>query len=666
MGDFDSKHVDFAFLGMGCSNSLLLMALHHGGHLEGKKILVAEPSRKDKNDRTFCFWMLPGDVKKYHLDAMVCMRWPKVSINHLEAQEMEGMDYCCIRSIDLYNHAREILTQHQAEWSRSAFQGGPAEQGDGAVCPLQLEETGPCTADWVFDSRPPSYAIRNKSESMLLQSFFGWEIETSVPVFNTGSFTMMDLSVPQDGHTQFMYVLPFHESKALFEVTRFGSEPICREGAENLLRQYIEKHSDQYRITDFEQGVIPMNSAGMTIPAAPNHWIYTGERGGRLKPSTGYSFVRSLKHAEKIVMLVSGATLPPDENKARFAYYDRLLLQILRDSPHLGAPIFSQLFRRNPASGIFAFLDEKTSLQADLKILSSLPLRPFIRASVLDALWSVLSLFKKAPPVLICSIFLLALQSLNLLYLSVPVFVLGLLLIGLPHGAVDHLSVLSGRMHKLPAFTAGYLAMGALVYLVFFLSPSAGLSAFLLYSFWHFGQADFGEWTLQGKAAPGLWGMYWLMGILLSHPDETREIVSQMLNGHTFRLVLPDWLWVFWLAGGGLLWLLLYRNAGMFFSIVALLLLVPVPLLHAFGAFFIFQHSLHGWRQLRRVYHLSDTGLWKKALPFTLGALVLFAGIGYFFRSFQAGQIFIFLAALSFPHVWYMHRLYRRDTETTD
>jgi TM2 domain-containing membrane protein YozV len=52
--------------------------------------------------------------------------------------------------------------------------------------------------------------------------------------------------------------------------------------------------------------------------------------------------------------------------------------------------------------------------------------------------------------------------------------------------------------------------------------------------------------------------------------------------------------------------------------------------------------------------------MWLQALPFTLGALVLFGAYLYLIQEPNWGQVFIFLSALSFPHVYYMHKSYQK------
>jgi Brp/Blh family beta-carotene 15,15'-monooxygenase len=67
------------------------------------------------------------------------------------------------------------------------------------------------------------------------------------------------------------------------------------------------------------------------------------------------------------------------------------------------------------------------------------------------------------------------------------------LLLGLPHGAVDHL-VPGYRFHwrliRLGVFAAGYAAVAMLGYLLFHAAPGLALGIFVLLSAWHFGSGE--------------------------------------------------------------------------------------------------------------------------------------------------------------------------------
>ena len=68
--------------------------------------------------------------------------------------------------------------------------------------------------------------------------------------------------------------------------------------------------------------------------------------------------------------------------KRRFHLYDRILLKVLNAREISGDIIFSQLFKRNPASEILDFLNEKTSLVRELRIIASVPVFPFLKAAI--------------------------------------------------------------------------------------------------------------------------------------------------------------------------------------------------------------------------------------------------------------------------------------------
>jgi len=53
----------------------------------------------------------------------------------------------------------------------------------------------------------------------------------------------MDFRIPQEQHTQFVYILPFSDTNALVEVTRFGTVPVQENEAAELLADYLANNS---------------------------------------------------------------------------------------------------------------------------------------------------------------------------------------------------------------------------------------------------------------------------------------------------------------------------------------------------------------------------------------------------------------------------------------
>jgi hypothetical protein len=96
-----------------------------------------------------------------------------------------------------------------------------------------------------------------------------------------------------------------------------------------------------------------------------------------------------------------------------------------------------------------------------------------------------------------------------------------------------------------------------------------------------------------------------------------------------------------------------------------------LPLLPAFGFYFIGLHSWRGWRHLRTGLGMGDVALFKKALPFSTAAWLLFIGLGIAAATFDLSfdgwipVFFVFLAAVSAPHIVMMHRFYGKTSNAS-
>lgn len=641
---------DYAFIGMGCANSLILLELERAGLLSQKRILVYEPEQKKGNDRTFCFWLEPNVLQEAGLDQLVSHSWSKVKCNEEAPQFLAGKRYYYLRAEALYAHTSALLAQHQVTFRKEALEGSPSG-----------------LAHFVFDSRPPQFELDARNDVQISQSFYGWLVQTKAPIFDPEVFTMMDFSIPQNGHAQFLYVLPFDAQQALIEPTRFGEVLITEKEATHIIEKFLEERNTQFEILEKEQGCIPMSSGVLQNEELPKNWFRTGAGGGQLKPSTGYSFVRSLTDAQQIVKSFSlnEAKLKRRKSPQRFAYYDRLLLKIIAQKPEKGKLIFTKLFQHNAATKVLNFLDEKSTLLQEIRLMSTLPILLFLNAAFLDAKGKVHHFLEKRSVAFYMSCILLGFQYFQLGILSNIIMIVGLLSIGLPHGALDHLYSVPNRLRIPWCFIGVYLGLGLLLLVVWYFLPYLALIIFLAYTAWHFGQADFEIWKLRSGVSSFVWGVLVLLLILGSHGVETIQILSEM------GIEIPNYLyfsfdisqnttWLLFVLG--LLWLFnIWFFSRIIETLIVLILGAWLPLLPAFACYFLFQHSLHGWQHLRQKMKLSHRNMWLQALPFTLGALVLFGAYLYLIQEPNWGQVFIFLSALSFPHVYYMHKSYQKQ-----
>jgi lycopene beta-cyclase len=661
---------DYIFIGAGASATLLLRSLESRGLLVNKKIALIDADDKRKNDKTYCFWTSLDDSIAQSCQHLFSQTWSKISVNRQEAETLENSRYVHISSIALYDECRRIVEQHQLVRVHSSVSSIARTENGVQV----ITENGKFHAETIFDSRPPAFALPEKNEALLWQTFIGYIISPTESFEQSDCVDLMDFDIPQDGYTQFMYVLPLPNNRILVEVTRFGIEPITSEQAEPILDTYIQRRFGTYTILETETGTIPMSTAKI-VHEQMDGVIPIGGRSGAIKPSTGYAFKKMFQAAEYIaesVQTKKEISLIKMEPK-RFEFYDRLLLLILLQHPLLGKPIFSVLFKKNHVFSVFRFLEGKTSIFQDIRILLTLPFRPFLRVLKTEVAVSFKGII--APfCILLLAVTLLMVQTFAESYsfaIQLVLFSVGFLAVGLPHGAVDHL--LESGVHvkgvKI-SFILKYLGVSFIFLFLWYLSANSALISFLAYSIWHFGQCDFKEWipNKQNIWKNILWGTL-LFGILLiGHQTETNTILSSL---QTFELPFSDeqaslisqFLFLF-----SFVWSILERKGSFFLTVCMLFVGMYLPLLSAFSLYFIGQHSLNGWRHLKKGLQTNNKILYLKSLPFNLGAigiLVFFYWLNknYFLlkNNFEMASIFfVFLSCISFPHIIWMHKFYKK------
>lgn len=663
--------VDYLFAGAGASATLLLMSMEKHGLLKNKSVIIFDPHDKQINDKTFCFWSEINAGPAFECKNIISRQWDEVSVNRNKSESLSPQNYFHISSIDLYNEQRRIIEQYDLK--RIQTQVSELETTENGI--IVKTEKGNWNSKLVFDSRPPKYLPLKNDDAHLLQSFIGYVIETEQTITNTHCVDLMDFNVEQQEQTQFVYVLPFGSNKALVELTRFGSDVISRKESLPNLEKYIHGRFGKYRILEEETGCIPMSTAKVSNEDTPGI-IKIGGRAGAIKPSTGYAFKNMYYHAEQIAESLKNKQTPKNISKLkRFSFYDRLLLLILSRKPSQGKFIFQSLFKNNSTKEILNFLDEKSTFYKDLKIFSSLPLKPFITAVfwVFNARVKQIStpVFLLLTTSILCLFYNLYPQLFNII--QVILFTLGLIVVGIPHGAVDHLldtGNLNGKI-KL-SFILNYLGLILLNLLVWLFFSEAALLFFIVYSAWHFGQTDLkDDKPLNINVIKYLiWGGIILSTLLLGHVNETNKIFANM---NVWQIPLKENEAVFssiLLSAVAFLWFLYERNWKTIFTVLFLTLSILLPLVTAFGIYFIGQHSINGWSHLKQGMKVNNKSLFLKALPFTAGAVFLFIAMFFLLRTdflnYYDGHLvtifFVFISCISFPHVIAMNNFYYKQT----
>jgi lycopene beta-cyclase len=651
---------DYIFCGKGASASLLLLQLHRQELLHDLNILLIDPDKKSINDKTFCFWAEKEEPICNDLAHLISHNWNQIKLPGNRIQSLSPLTYNHVSSLDIYQEIKH-LSAHYGWHTITNFVREMSADEEG---PYVIIEGSKIRSTYIFDSRPPSFKPVKKGETHLFQSFEGWLIETEQEIADPSAFRFMDFNVAQQGATQFVYVLPFSSKTALVEITRFGEHILTEENAEPILTHYIQQQFGNYTIRDHERGCIPMSNAEIQCQWHPGI-IAMGARNYQIKPSTGYAFKnmfyqsRALAEAiRKNDPLDSFNRKNTETARRRFTFYDSLLLAILKQKPTEGKKIFETLLQKVEVKTVLAFLDEKTAIKTELSIFKILPWKVFVAAALKKCFSS--SLFKPALLSLITLVFyLLGAYSTWQHVAAYALLTTGLVTVGIPHGAVDHL-LESGKWDKkiAPFFILKYLLLASLMGLVWYLQSTLALLFFLLYSSWHFGQADGKSWNLSPTGS-FLWGAYVLFFLLGTHIRETNQILAEIGN-HAWPVECSWWMLLPWLVIA-----FIRKNTAYALTIGWISLSTFLPLILAFGLYFIGQHSLTGWQDIKKHLHMGNRQLWLHSLPFHAAAWIFLFGFLFisfseipFDRQQSLGIFFIFLSCLSFPHVIYMNVVY--------
>jgi Brp/Blh family beta-carotene 15,15'-monooxygenase len=316
-----------------------------------------------------------------------------------------------------------------------------------------------------------------------------------------------------------------------------------------------------------------------------------------------------------------------------------------------------------------------------------------LRRVVLAPGWVAVALV--AVPALVAPEIPLALQYLPL--------VASVLVLGLPHGAVDHLAVARTRGQRpdrraIARVFALYGIVGGAYAVLWFLAPAAAFVLFILVTWFHWGQgdlwvleqvveADYPDTRSQRLATVAVRGGLPMLVPLLAFPDWYRQVAVDLVGlfapgavgaltwvfradvrlalAVVYGLLLVGTLTVGYLRAESIRpWRL---DAGETLGLVAFFTVVP-PVL-AIGVYFCLWHSLRHVGRLLLVDDKAAAALGSRdprtafarfardAAPLTLASLALLAGLYVLVPNPPAsipewvGLYLVFIAVVTLPHV---------------
>jgi Brp/Blh family beta-carotene 15,15'-monooxygenase len=275
---------------------------------------------------------------------------------------------------------------------------------------------------------------------------------------------------------------------------------------------------------------------------------------------------------------------------------------------------------------------------------------------------------------------------------QLKVFIAGLILFGIPHGAADRLvaskniSFQKNRNSNL-SFNFYYLGSITLFSLLLFTFPFIGTCIFILLSAYHFGESDLqriGTSTFLGKIVLFNYGLSVLGVIFLPNIPELLDSIRPMVSSTLLlqilnqidvhhRIILNVILLIF--AGSTLLYFLKNKHAfrqcrqELMLNILLLPILYVLPMLLSFSFYFLLWHSVFSMKTILQ-YLLKNNDLGRRSVAKEIlgNSAIALLGIGIFSIIASLGKqhynLVIYavfgLAVLTAAHMQVMHQMYKQ------
>ncbi len=377
----ENSHYDIIFCGGGCAGRSLALHILHNPALQDKSILMLDVNPKQSMDRTWCFW--DTNAPEFFSDCV--SHWDQMEFCHPFGNyksPLHPYKYYHLSGKDFHVRSNELLSHHPNFLLKQEKVTQVVSSG---VQVRVHTSQGQYTANEVFNSIPFLLDAPPKNESLCLQHFYGWFIQTDHPVFDDKTVRLMDFQGEQKGNPRFFYVLPFDAHRALVEFTVFSNTPLAKVEYQEALKDYLESNfqlqANQFNIEEEEEGIIPMTTHAFPFEVAP-HVFNIGTAGGMTKPTTGYTFKTIQQASRSIAHSLARQAKPKADWKAksRFDFYDRLLIHIIQSDGGRVEHIMRRLFQRNKMSSVLKFLDEASSIGEEIPLFLSLPWKPFLKS----------------------------------------------------------------------------------------------------------------------------------------------------------------------------------------------------------------------------------------------------------------------------------------------
>jgi lycopene beta-cyclase len=375
--------VDIAILGGGLAGLSLAaeLAAPQFAHLN---IVVIEPRQVYTRDKTWSYWRVERHAFSTQ-ESAVWQAWQVQNVQKtvtIDSKNAENYVYSSLNSDDFYtaaiakikvsSHIQLLLGESVAAISANQNQ---AEISLKSGTKIVVNQT-------IFDSRPAINASQNRAKQHhLTQHFFGVEIVTVTPVFNTNQIMLMDFQTSNHG-IHFLYVLPYSPKHALVETTW-----ICdhhkHDDYEQELQDYLQKKwpTIQFKTHYSEVGALPLMPCEAHVDwLAAVPIIPIGSLAGTARAATGYAFLETLADSARLANLI-GQNLPLTAFKRNKmdAWMDAVFLSFLSQHANLAADYFVQMFANCQPARLIRFLTGQANWLDRISVMRAMPAKPILK-----------------------------------------------------------------------------------------------------------------------------------------------------------------------------------------------------------------------------------------------------------------------------------------------
>lgn len=261
--------------------------------------------------------------------------------------------------------------------------------------------------------------------------------------------------------------------------------------------------------------------------------------------------------------------------------------------------------------------------------------------------------------------------------IEILVLFFGLILTGIPHGAIDHLVARKTADKKsnkfsLVKFIFRYTILMLIYGCVWWLAPGFSLILFILFTAFHFGVTDLHYFGKENKMICFLFGMNLTAWLLLSHQAELINWLYLILPNTDPIFVIINFLFkvnpiVFLFLAGLISFPKKSKRLDWVLFILLLILANQLGLIAGFAFYFSGWHGWQAFNDIKNYINAENTiiQLWKKAIPFTILSLVALLVVyaitpGSVWQNLGAPAVIILISLLTLPHMEVMEQVYHK------